>query len=223
MKEEIPGEIWREKAGAFLIRTAHQLWGKHSEEILALLFSIGFSNKFMKDSLFGWNKKTKTRSYKGFGIEPGSVENFETGSLSIPEGIIIPYIKNKILLKLCAVSFNKDNSTRFKTIEGSSETPFFFNYDKSNCNLIFNPLYGFLLKQEASSLTDIIIIDNNEKKFSLEFESILENYEKVVVLLNDVEKLPQNWDNLLKKEQINIIQYNERNFKEIIKEIKMSL
>nr|NJM03660.1 hypothetical protein [Desulfobacula sp.] len=61
-------EAWRKKAGAFVIRCHHHLFGKNNEDPLAYLFTRGIKNEFAKKMLLGWNKFSQERPKENWGF-----------------------------------------------------------------------------------------------------------------------------------------------------------
>lgn len=167
-------EQWIKKAMAFLIRTEHQLWGKHSEDVLAELFVLGFKNSFIKENMFGWNKKLTLRTCESWGIK-----NAESEFITLEEGIVIPYIKNKSLLKLFIAGFDEKGLGETKKIDGSSLEPVFWHSDSKNLIACDNMLLSCYLSQEYGNDFDIINICDDEIKYLKDIK--LSIYEKIFV------------------------------------------
>lgn len=97
-------ELWLSKAIGFVTRARTEMLGKHNAEIMAFLFEYGLSNKTSEKYLLGWNRRDKLRLAESWGAEEGM------GRLFFPEGIVVPYIVEKILRKITIVIPGNDSA-----------------------------------------------------------------------------------------------------------------
>ena len=167
--DDIPDEIWKQKAGAFIVRAAHQLWGKHNEAIMAIMFRLGFNNKFIKKNLFGWNMRKNTRSYLSWNIDKTESKKaytsikFTDEKFKIPPGLVIPYIVDKNLMKVYIVEYDETDIISFSPLPGSSSLPVFLCGANASDKPLFitdNPVDGFLIHQEAGEIINTLILDS---------------------------------------------------------------
>ncbi|MGM0417789.1 MAG: hypothetical protein ACQEQS_03590 [Thermodesulfobacteriota bacterium] len=180
----IPSETWRLKAGAFVIRAAHQLWGKKNEDIIAWIFEHGFKNSFVKDHLFGINRKPMSRPAKNWGID-----YFNDEKINLPPGITIPYIKNKNLLKVFIYSHEGSETGKVSIIEGSSTAPVILSNNNKTCTTEEDLIQGYLLFQEKGEKTDVIIPDYRLKSMDEYTEAVLRKYENLYIRENKYSEL----------------------------------
>ncbi|MDY0132706.1 MAG: hypothetical protein RBR53_08560 [Desulforegulaceae bacterium] len=205
MSEKSPSNLWTKKAMAFLIRTEHQLWGKHSEDVLAKLFTLGFTNKFLQEKMFGWNKKLTKRSLESWGIEKTNSD-----SLVFDKGIVIPYIKNKKLTKLFISGFDGNKIGKTIKLPGSSEVPVFWQTNSKDLLISGDMLLSSYLNQEYGEKFDIINLCEDEIENLKSLEKKIDLYRKIFIFkLN-----PQKVKAFLSCEQIVFIEDNpfDKNF-----------
>lgn len=160
MADNKTGEQWNDKAIAFLVRSRQELWGKHNEDIFAWLFQQGFSNAFVKNHMFGWNRRSKFRAPEGWGLGQDYI-NGTTGEkkLWLPEGVVIPLVIDKHLKKLIIYRHTTTDTNRTYSVPGSSSDPFILGDSTDVVAVVQNILDGFLLFQEAGESTRVIIPD----------------------------------------------------------------
>jgi hypothetical protein len=195
--KNFPLEIWKKKAMAFLIRTIHQLWGKKSEDVQALLFVLGFKNSFIMDMMFGWNKKLTLRPSESFGINDSSMDHIE-----FKQGIVIPYIKDKVLLKLFIAGFDDKGLHETLKIKGSSSEPVFWTANSKYLLLSKDMLLSCYLKQEFGDQFDILNFLEDEIEDQSLFQELFKKYEKIFVFNLNEKKLKEFKDSLKKFEFI---------------------
>lgn len=176
--------LWTKKAMSFSIRTVHQLWGKKSEDVQALLFVLGFKNSFIMDMMFGWNKKTALRPSENWGITDCSFDHIE-----LKEGIVIPYIKDKVLLKLFITGFDNNGPGKTVKIIGSSKEPVFWHNNSRYLLLAEDMLLSCYLKQEFGDKFDIINVLEDEIDNDFLSESFFSSYKKIFSFSIESEKM----------------------------------
>ncbi|TYT73843.1 hypothetical protein [Desulfobotulus mexicanus] len=104
-------ENWRHQATAFLARCRAQMWGRHKERPLEWLFRAGFSVSFAQDHFLGWNFRSM---YRNAALWLGPEREDE--KYFLPEGLLLPWIQNEILLRLSIL----DPEGHIHILEGSS-------------------------------------------------------------------------------------------------------
>lgn len=171
-----PSDLWIKKAMAFLIRTEHQLWGKHSEDVLAELFILGFKNSFIKEQMFGWNKKLTLRSCESWGIQEE-----KSDSLVLGEGIVIPCIKNKTLMKLFISGYDEKGLHETVKIPGSIQSPVFWQCGSDFLFISDDMLLSCYLYQEYGKNSDVMNLCGDEIGMINRNQAIFDHYKKIFV------------------------------------------
>jgi|GEM_PF-949066 hypothetical protein len=187
----IPSETWRLKAGAFVIRAAHQLWGKRNEDIIAWIFEHGFKNSFVKDHLFGINRRFVSRPAKNWGID-----NLGEKKINLEPGITIPYIKDKNLLKVFIYSHEGSETGKVSIIEGSSTAPVILSNNNKACTVAENLIQGYLLFQENGEKTDVLIFDYRLKSLDEYTKTVLKQYDHLYIPESEASELNSYFKNM---------------------------
>lgn len=169
-------EKWRSKAGAFVIRAMHKLWGKNNEDIMSWLFEAGFKNSFVKDSMFGISNKPMTRRCKLWGIES------EAEKFIVNPGIIIPEIIEKKLKKVVVFDHFNEAGEKIQVIPGSSYDSIIKSNNNDTLIITLNLVDGFLIHQEASDIVDVLMPDNRLEIIDDNIIDSKEKYKKIIVL-----------------------------------------
>jgi len=136
--------LWKKKARAFVTRTHRHLWGKNNEDPLIFLFKQDLTNQFAKDMLLGWNKHGQERTMEKWGIDG------QANSLSLPPGIVFPYIVEKELLSVwihpmdpCGIPY---------LVPGSAKGPILLGNPKNPVKKVDRLFNGLRLFQEKKDL-----------------------------------------------------------------------
>jgi hypothetical protein len=94
-------KLWKKKARAFVTRSHRHLWGKNNEDPLVFLFQQDLANQFVKKMHLGWNKHGQERTLEKWGLGSSGLEvKHPVNKLSLPPGIVFPYIVEKELVSL---------------------------------------------------------------------------------------------------------------------------
>jgi len=154
---------WRKKAGAFVIRCHHHLFGKNNEDPLAYLFTRGIKNEFAKQMLLGWNKFRQERPGENWGFEPGPEK------LVLPKGLVIPYIVEKELKSVFIYAYEATGGNNTTLVPGSACTCMILENKpgqerKESPVLVHDLMQGLLLFQEKKEAGCIIIHPDPETR-----------------------------------------------------------
>ena len=168
---------WEKKAIAFVTRSHQQLWGKNNEEPLAWLFEQGFENAFAKKMHLGWNKHAQTRAADTWGL------TISTQKMTLPAGIVIPYIVKKKLLSIFIYPFETEDNT--KTIPGSQSDTLILGNQHHTVAVISNIIHGFYLFQETGDSAVTVVTTDIRQFFSNFKKTGLKKDTRVLVFFSD--------------------------------------
>lgn len=150
--------VWKNKAFSFLVRCRSELWGKHNEDILAWMFKQGFSNQFAQDMLLGWNKYPKIRPVLNWGLWEGLDDPLIChDKLTLPPGLVIPYIVDKDLRKLMFYNYQSDRPQRGLPLPGGSAEPMVLGRPSPRIAVVFDIIHGLYAHQELKDQFTVVI------------------------------------------------------------------
>lgn len=158
-----------QKSKTFVLRCYWNFWNSESSsEAYTKLFKIGFKDETLQDFAIGWNHKPITRSLRSFG--------FEDGKITIPEGIVIPYLVDKEVygFKVFSLSFDE-----IFTMPESRFTPHIFNNNSGVTVVVQTEIDGFLMVQDMTQKANIIILTGCEP--DIETIGLLEKSKKILI------------------------------------------
>ena len=150
---------WRKKAGAFVIRCHHHLFGKNNEDPLAYLFTRGIKNEFAKQMLLGWNKFSQERPRENWGFGPGPEK------IVLQKGLVIPYIVEKELRSVFIYAYEEAGPKNTSMVSGSLSSCMVLHTGAERSGpkkkeapvLVHDLMQGLLLFQEKKEAGCIII------------------------------------------------------------------
>jgi hypothetical protein len=168
---------WRKKAGAFVIRCHHHLFGKNNGDPLAYLFTRGIKNEFAKKMLLGWNKFSQERPGENWGFGPGPEK------MVLQKGLVIPYIVEKELKSVFIYSYEEAGPKNTSMVPGSACTCMILENEPGQAGkippvLVHDLMQGLLLFQEKKETGCIIIHPDPETPKDETVKLILESSEK---------------------------------------------
>ncbi len=154
--EKIDASVWEKKAISFSLRTAHTLWGKHNEDILAWLYENGLSTPYTKDRLLGWNTRVMERPCENWGLQQKSSGGDPPSKLLIPKGLTLPYIVNKKVLKLIVIDLDNPFGAYY-TLPGSQPVGMRFGESIEKVILTDSPFAALLLHQAHKETVSVFV------------------------------------------------------------------
>lgn len=168
---------WRKKAGAFVIRCHHHLFGKNNGDPLAYLFTRGIKNEFAKQLLLGWNKFSQERPGENWGFGPGPEK------MVLQKGLVIPYIVEKELKSVFIYAYEEAGPKNTFMVPGSAFTCMILENEPGQAGkvppvLVHDLMQGLLLFQEKKETDCIIIHPDPETPKDETVKLILESSEK---------------------------------------------
>jgi len=140
-EKTINPELWKDKAVAAAVKAEKMLWGKHNESIQAWMYEAGFSLATMREALLGWQVRNTLRPAESWGVEG-------IDKIRLPEGIIIPVIREKILKRLVIFRMGHSHDGHYHTVEGSAPVPLVLHGTTKRTALVTRELDAILLHQE---------------------------------------------------------------------------
>ena len=140
-EKTINPELWKDKAVAAAVKAEKMLWGKHNESIQAWMYEAGFSLATMREALLGWQVRNTLRPAESWGVEG-------IDKIRLPEGIIIPVIREKILRRLVIFRMGPSHDGHYHTVEGSAPVPLVLHGTTKRTALVTRELDAILLHQE---------------------------------------------------------------------------
>lgn len=175
-----PNPMWKEKAIAFVIRSQRELWGKHNEDPLVWFFQNGFKNQFVKDMLIGWNRHSKLRSAKNWGLDPLYEEaGFQPGKFLLPEGLVIPCIVDKNLKKITIFKHTGSGHNKTHVVPGSCNHSMVLGDEKRVVAVVEDIIDGLYIHQEAEKELCVLIPHNPDEAPDKAAEKVLTNAERI--------------------------------------------
>ena len=171
---------WRKKAGAFVIRCHHHLFGKNNEDPLAYLFTRGIKNEFAKKMLLGWNKFSQERPGENWGFGPGPEK------LVLQKGLFIPYIVEKELRSVFIYAYEEAGPKNASMVPGSLSSCMVLHTGperpgpekKKAPVLVHDLMQGLLLFQEKKEPGCIIIHPDPETPLDDTAKALLQSGER---------------------------------------------
>jgi hypothetical protein len=168
---------WRKKAGAFVVRCHHHLFGKNNEDPLAYLFTRGIKNEFAKKMLLGWNKFSQERPGENWGFGPGPEK------LVLQKGLVIPYIVEKELKSVFIHAYEEAGPKNASMVAGSACTCMILENEpgqgkKESPVLVHDLMQGLLLFQEKKESGCIIIHPDPETPLDDTTKALLQSGER---------------------------------------------
>lgn len=133
--------LWKDKAVAAIVKAEKMLWGKHNETIQAWMYESGFSLATMREALLGWQVRNTLRPAENWGVEG-------IDKIRLPEGIIIPVIREKILSRLVIFRMGHGHDGHYHTVEGSGPDPLVIEGKTRRTVLVTRELDALLLHQQ---------------------------------------------------------------------------
>lgn len=186
-------DLWKNKAFAFLVRARQDLWGKHNEEILAWIFKAGFSNQFARDMLLGWNKYPKTRPAANWGLADDVVDPLVQGEkLTLPPGLVIPYMVEKDLRKLMFYDTQCTGPTPCFPLPGGATESMILGGTHARIAVVFNIIHGLLVHQELKD-TITVIIPHDPDSPDAHASALIEGAETCLVFPDPRSFQSQSW------------------------------
>jgi len=177
---------WDRKAKAFAVRSHRHLWGKNNEDPLAYLFTRGLKNSFIKECYLGWNKFGQERPCHtwGLGKTLKKAEKF-----LLPSGIVIPYIKDTLLIGIFIHPFCDATPTTIM-VPGSGSCSMVFGNNKDSVCVITDIIDGLLLFQEKKETHSVLIHTDLSQPPVLEHLSLLDRAGEVKIYLKENQSGP---------------------------------
>ncbi|MFH1155606.1 MAG: hypothetical protein V1793_17510 [Pseudomonadota bacterium] len=162
MTQPVDPQLWNQKAVAFAVRSHRQLWGRNNEDPLAWIFQHGFKNAFMKQMMVGWNKHDQSRDPQDWGL-PQALESDpdRTGEqnqrLFLPAGLVIPWIRDKELLKITVYRHQAPDPGNGQMIQGSLPSAMILGNPGPRVAVVPHIMDGLWLCQEAGDNLCVVI------------------------------------------------------------------
>ena len=208
-----PNPAWTKKAKAFVIRSHGQLWGKNNEDPLAWFFLQGFKNAFIKEIYLGWNKHGQERFWEDWGLSPEKNMEQEYGKrLMLPSGLVIPFIRDKKVLKVTICRHDKDEESL--VVPGSCRIAMILGNNPARVEVVPRPMDALLLHQETGEASTVMVPHPGDTPLDDPARTLLENSNKIRVFIHkkerDKTKLPwiKNW--MKNFPQATLIEYPDR-------------
>ena len=217
-----PDPAWKKRATSFVIRSHRQLWGKNNEEPLAWLFLQGLKNSFVKEIYMGWNKHGQERSWESWGLAPGQwigqdemeqeTEQRKGQShnkrLILPSGLVIPFIRNKKLLKITLLRY--EQTEKLLIIPGSLKVAMILKNDSSCVDIVPWIMDALFLHQEREQGTSVLVPHPGDTPLDQEAQNILNNAQNIRLFIQqtDLETSKTAW--IEKFPEIKIKEYSDR-------------
>jgi hypothetical protein len=174
---------WRKKAGAFVVRCHHHLFGKNNEDPLAYLFTRGIKNEFAKKILLGWNKFSQERPGENWGFGPGAKK------LVLQKGLVIPYIVEKELRSVFIHAYEEAGPKNASMVPGSLSSCMVLHTGperpgpekKEAPVLVHDLMQGLLFFQEKKGPGCIIIHPDPETPLDETVKALLQSGERTLL------------------------------------------
>lgn len=122
------------------------------------MFTQGLSNRFAQDMLLGWNKYPKVRPAANWGLPDHLADPLvQKGKLTLPPGLVIPYVEGKDLRKLLFYDYQSNRPQPCFALPGGSTEPMILGGPSSAIAVVFNVIHGLYVHQELHGKIRVII------------------------------------------------------------------
>ena len=146
----VPAKVWQQKAMEIHREYYQNLYDPRWAEILKYLREErGLKTEIIKLFKLGYNPALKKGKREDWGLPPEKDDQGREKMLWIPEGIVIPWIKNGAILRLRVRLSKPYKNKRYHSVGGSSAAPLILDNQKEHCVVVESDLDAILLFQEA--------------------------------------------------------------------------
>lgn len=161
-----PKAIWQQKAFEVLKESIENLHNPKFTEIMRYLREErGLKTENIKRYKLGYIPQQKLFAREDWGLPKKLRDGGGELKLWIPEGIVIPRLREITLLRLrIRLSKPLADGTRYYFISGSSPAPMIFDNGRAHTVIVESDLDGFLLQQEAGDLVNVVSLGNAQLK-----------------------------------------------------------
>jgi len=178
-----PGELWSQKAGAFVKWAEQLLKSKNNYAELCgnqsshnyLEEKRGLSFETIKKYSLGWNDSDKYRRRKDWGLDDNGKK------LWIPKGVVIPYFRNGVLQR---VRIRTGLEPPYYFLPGSNANSMILNTDRSISIIIESELDAMLINQECKELVSVIALGNAQTRPDEYTEKLLRESDLILIALD---------------------------------------
>lgn len=151
---------WKHKTFSFLVRSRQELWGKKNEDIMAWFFLQGLSNKFVNESLLGWNRHAMIRPVAAWHLPENEPHSDSSGKFSLPPGIVIPDLEGQEIVKLLIFNHQSPGPDSLFTLPGSATRAMIWGNGGHHTLVVFNAIHALFLAQELGDRLTVILPDH---------------------------------------------------------------
>jgi DNA primase len=157
----IPPESWQARARAFQIEAAERLLTQKTPE-RTFLWSRGLKDETIKAASLGWNPIDLYFDRHAWGLDHETKPDGKPKHLWIPEGLVIPAINGKAIIRLRIRRPHGD--PRYIILPGSSTTPITAGKETGVAVIVESELDALLLYQEAGDIALMIALGSVAKR-----------------------------------------------------------
>jgi len=180
-----PGDLWREKAEAFLSHSQGHLWGNQGVGIRTWLHGRGLTDLTIRQGGLGWNPHDFYRTSETWGLP--TVISDKTGKpkkLWVPMGLVLPSFHDGQIVRLRIRRSEPDEGSRYILVPGSDTRPMTWASETKTAVIVESELDGLLLWQEAGDLTAVVALGSAQAKPDHETHDMIVNAEVILLALD---------------------------------------
>lgn len=152
-----PSKQWQLKAEELVKEFYHNLYDPRYNAIIKYLREErGLTTETIKLYKLGYNPSLKKYSRADFGLPQKLNDENREISLWVPEGIVIPFIRNGSVLRIRVRLSKPQDKKRYHSVAGSSPAPLIFDHQRQDTAIVESDLDAILISQEAGDTVNAI-------------------------------------------------------------------
>lgn len=182
---EPPGDLWREKAQAFLNQSQGHLWSDQGASIRAWLHGRGLTDLTIRRAVLGLNPHDFYRTRESWGLP--TVTSDKTGEpkkLWVPMGLVLPRFLDGQVVRLRIRRSEPVEGGRYILVPGSDSQPMTWASELRTAVIVESELDGLLLWQEVRDLTAVVALGSAQARPDHETHDMLVTAEVILLALD---------------------------------------
>ena len=178
---DTPADLWQQKAQKLVDRAHEQLLA--NEDQLQYLAGRGLPLEAVKRYKLGYVPEDFWRQRESWGL-PTELKNGRPKKLWIPQGIVIPFIKNDQVHRIRIRLSNPIGDLRYYWVPGSGNDTFLLGADRKAIVAVESDLDGLMIHHHAGDLVGVVCVGNTTAKPKREAADILRSALHILVALD---------------------------------------
>ncbi len=164
-----PGQ-WSDSAAEIAGRAVKSLWSPSGGSIRDFLRGRGLREETIRTASIGWNRRTKYVHRAEWGMGEG--EHREGKRIWIPAGLVLPLVRNGMIVRLRIRRMDPGDEPRYVIITGSTSAAMVWP-GKGRFVVVESELDGLLIHQEAGDLAGVVALGSAQARPDSETHSLL--------------------------------------------------